>query len=576
MHPMTSREGVLTGEDTGADLARLAEEAWEGTLAAQPVMATSIGDRRFDDRLADPRPEARAAERNRLGRLVDRARAIPADDLEPADAITRLALIAFLEAELDLATADVASWAVDPLDGPQVQFLNLSSFQPVDTPADGDRLVERWRAMGPYLDRHGANVVAWVDEGIASPEAPVRAVIDELDDLLDGPAGAEPLLAPAAVDRVGWSDADRRRFATELESAVREVVLPAFGRYRDLISERVLPRARPNDRPGLGVLPGGADAYLRLVRAHTSLDLGPEEIHAIGRAEVERIDAELGELAGRAIGTRGPAAARDRLRGDAALHFDRSDEVFATARSALDRATAALPDWFGILPRAACEVVEMGAHEAKHSTIAYYLQPAEDGSRPGRYYLNTSAPETRPRYEAEALAFHESIPGHHLQLAIGQDLTGLPAFRRHAGSTAFFEGWGLYAERLSDEMGLYSGDLDRIGIASFDGWRASRLVVDTGMHALGWSRDQAIAFMLEHTALAPDNIVNEVDRYITWPGQALAYKLGQLEIRRLRDETRSRLGSRFDIRAYHDAVLSQGALPLPVLRAVVERASATA
>jgi uncharacterized protein (DUF885 family) len=213
----------------------------------------------------------------------------------------------------------------------------------------------------------------------------------------------------------------------------------------------------------------------------------------------------------------------------------------------------------------------MAAHESKHSTIGYYLQPAEDGSRPGRYYLNTSEPGTRPRYEAEALAFHESIPGHHLQLAIAQELRDLPDFRRHAGTTAFFEGWGLYTERLGDAMGLYSGDLDRIGIASFDGWRACRLVVDTGMHALGWPRDEAIAFMLEHTALAPDNVVNEVDRYIAWPGQALAYKLGQLEIQRLHDEASARLGAAFDVRRFHDTVLSQGALPLTALRAVVER-----
>ena len=317
-------------------------------------------------------------------------------------------------------------------------------------------------------------------------------------------------------------------------------------------------------------MPGGAEAYHRLIRAHTSLDLSPEAIHATGLAEVERIDAELEELAGRAIGTRGRAAAVERLRTDPALHFATGAEVFATAEAALARANAAIPDWFGILPVARCEVVEMGAHESKHSTIAYYLQPAEDGSRPGRYYLNTSAPETRPRYEAEALAFHESVPGHHLQLAIAQELRGLPAFRRHAGTTAYFEGWGLYTERLSDEMGLYSGDLDRIGIASFDGWRACRLVVDTGMHALGWSRGRAIEFMLEHTALAPDNIVNEVDRYITWPGQALAYKLGQLEIRRLREAARAALGADFDIRAFHDAVLAQGALPLSTLATAVE------
>ena len=211
----------------------------------------------------------------------------------------------------------------------------------------------------------------------------------------------------------------------------------------------------------------------------------------------------------------------------------------------------------------------MLAHEERHSTIAYYREPPTDGSRPGRYYVNTYAPETRPRYEAEALAFHEAVPGHHLQIAIGQELDRLPAFRRHAETTAFVEGWALYTERLSDEMGLYTGDLDRIGMLSFDAWRASRLVVDTGMHALGWSRDAAISFMLAHTALAANNIANEVDRYIGWPGQALAYKIGQLEIRALRGEAKEALGSGFDIRGFHDAVLGHGALPLGALREAV-------
>ena len=211
----------------------------------------------------------------------------------------------------------------------------------------------------------------------------------------------------------------------------------------------------------------------------------------------------------------------------------------------------------------------MGPHEEVHSTIAYYRQPAPDGSRPGQYYLNTSSPRTKPRYEAEALAYHESIPGHHLQIAIGQELPHLPEFRRHLGPTAFFEGWGLYAERLADEMGLYTGDLDRIGVLSFDAWRAARLVVDTGMHALGWPRDRAIAFMHAHTALAPDNIANEIDRYIALPGQALAYKTGQLEMLRLRTEARAALGAGFDIRDFHDTLLGSGALALPALRGIV-------
>jgi uncharacterized protein (DUF885 family) len=237
----------------------------------------------------------------------------------------------------------------------------------------------------------------------------------------------------------------------------------------------------------------------------------------------------------------------------------------------LARARRAIPRYFGRRPEAECEVVRIEAHEEKHSTIAYYRPPAADGSRPGRYYVNTSAPETRPRYEAEVLAYHESIPGHHLQIAIAQELSGLPAFRKHLGVTAFTEGWGLYTERLADEMGLYTADLDRIGVLSYDAWRACRLVVDTGMHAKGWTRRQAIDFMLANTALAENNIVNEVDRYIAWPGQALAYKVGQLEIRRLRADAEKRLGSRFDLRAFHDVVLGSGAVSLQTLRRLVEQ-----
>ena len=245
----------------------------------------------------------------------------------------------------------------------------------------------------------------------------------------------------------------------------------------------------------------------------------------------------------RVLGVSDRAELLRRLRGDRALSFRTRDAVEATARAALQRAQAALAGWFGVLPTAECEVARIGDLEEPHTTAAYYRRPSADGARPGRYYINTYAPETRPRYEAEALAYHESIPGHHLQIAIAQALPALPAFRRHAGVTAFVEGWALYAERLADEMGLYSSDLDRIGVLSYDGWRACRLVVDTGMHALGWSRRQAIDFLLAHTALSEQNIVNEVDRYVVWPAQALTYKLGQLEIRRLRAEAERRLGS---------------------------------
>ncbi|HJW23146.1 MAG TPA: DUF885 domain-containing protein, partial [Candidatus Limnocylindrales bacterium] len=373
-----------------------------------------------------------------------------------------------------------------------------------------------------------------------------------------------------AAEHEGWSEVDLQRFRDGIREAVTGIAIPAFRRYGETLERVVQPIARPDDRPGLVHLPGGAEAYRDMIRVHTTLDLTPEEIHATGLAEIDRIDHELVELGGRLLGTKDLASTVSALRDDPALRFRTADEVFETAKRSLARATAAVPDWFGRVPAAACVVVPVPSHSEAHQTIAYYSWPAMDGSRPGRYYINLYQPETRPRYEAEALAFHESVPGHHLQIAVAQELEGLPAFQRMLGSTAFAEGWGLYTERLSDEMGLYSGDMDRFGILSYDAWRAGRLVVDTGMHALGWTRQQAIDFLLTHSALAANNIVNEVDRYIVMPAQALAYKTGQLEILRLRAEAKSRLGAGFEIKAFHDTVLGAGAISLPALRGRVE------
>ena len=546
-------------------IAKTAEDAWETVIAAAPLYATQLGDHRFDDRLPPVTPDERAG-------VLDRLRRIHAEATElGSSSVTATALEAWLAMEIAFRESEVAVWAIDPLEGPQSALLNVPSYHPVDTVQQADVMVARWSGMGPWIDAVRANVGEALADGLVSPASPVHRVVDQLDDLLGRPDDDWPLLDPLRVDRPAWSTAERHRFADGLTQAVATGIRPAFVRYRDFLADVVLPHARSNDSPGLGAVPGGQTAYAALVRAHTTTDLTAAEIHEIGLAEIARIDAELTELAGRTIGTVDLADAHRRLREDPALHFETATQVYDTAVRSLDRARAAIPGWFATLPAAPCEVVEMARHEAEHSTIAYYREPAADGSRPGRYYINTAHAETRPRYEAEALAFHESIPGHHLQIAIGQERTDLPTFRRYGGFTAYIEGWGLYTERLSDEMGLYSGDLDRIGVLSFDGWRAGRLVVDTGMHALGWTRDQAIEFMIEHTAIAPNNVGNEIDRYITWPGQALAYKIGQLELLRLRALARERLGTAFDIRGFHDAVLTESSLPLSVLATVVER-----
>jgi uncharacterized protein (DUF885 family) len=303
-----------------------------------------------------------------------------------------------------------------------------------------------------------------------------------------------------------------------------------------------------------------------MIRVHTSLDMSAEEIHRLGLEQVAKFRHDLAELGQKVFGTSDIATIQQRLRADTSMHFRTGEEVESKAREALARANAAVPQWFGqVRPHARCEVKVMGMHEAPYSTVAYYRQPSADGARPGFYMINTWKPETRPRYEAEALAFHESVPGHHLQIAVAQEMKGLPEFRKHQGVTAFVEGWALYTERLANDMGLYSGDLDRMGMLSYDAWRSCRLVVDTGLHAMGWTRQQAIDYMMENSCLAENNIVNEVDRYLTWPGQALAYKLGQLEILKLRDEAHQRLGDTFDIREFHDVVLGSGAVALPVL-----------
>jgi uncharacterized protein (DUF885 family) len=554
-----------------ATLQELETDYWDAYLAAHPEQATVIGEHRYGDRLEPITPEERAATQQRYRQLHDRLDAVPIDGLTDEEALSVSALRHGVDAELAFLAADAFAYTVDAMNGPQTAFLDLADLQPLRDPADGQALVARWRAMGPWLDAFVANLQRGLDDGLAPIQFAVQRVIAELDALLARPAEELPISQPARASLDGWSDSDAAAFRDAVGSAVRDEILPAFTRYRAFLADTALPRARDEAHAGIGNLPGGDERYRSLVRAHTTTELTPQELHQIGLEEIQRIDAELTELGGQVLGTPDLEATLAALRGDRSLYFTDSDEIQAVAERSLAAANAAIPESFGRLPATQCEVVRMLPHEEEHSTIAYYREPAADGGRPGRYYINTSAPETRPRYEAEALAFHESVPGHHLQIAIGQELTFLPAFRRHADVTAFIEGWGLYSERLANEMGLYSGELDLLGMLSYDAWRASRLVVDTGMHAFGWSRSQAIAFMTEHSALAINNITNEVDRYLGWPGQALAYKTGQLEIRRVRADVQRELGAQFDIRAFHDAVLGHGALPLAVMREAVAR-----
>ena len=515
---------------------QLCEEYWESYLKENPIEATYQGDHRYDHLLRDNSPEATVRRTAMYSEFLSRAQTLDTSKMAEKDLITHTSLLFQLRSRLAIISCGMDSWIIDPLRGPQVSLFNISSVQRVSDQKSGEAILSRWEAMGPHIDQHVTNLRDGLSEGKVAIRDAVERVLDQIRDHENTPIEKWALFKPALDPLEHWSETDAEAFRKEMTRICGVVILTALLRYERFLEEEILPAARTQDKPGIMHVSGGKACYEKMILRHTSLELSAEEIHAIGLEEVAKINDEMQVLGEKVLGTADLEEIHKLLREDPKMHFNTRDEVQEKAEEALRRAEAVMPEWFGITPKAPCQVIRIEPHEEKHSTIAYYRRPPKDGSRPGRYYINTYAPETRPRYEAEALAFHEAIPGHHLQIAIAQELEDLPEFRKNQGVTAYVEGWGLYTERLSNEMGLYSGDMDRIGMLSYDSWRACRLVVDTGMHALGWSRQQAIDYMLANTVLAENNIENEVDRYITWPGQALGYKLGQREIFRLRDE----------------------------------------
>ena len=551
-------------------LATLLVDHWRWSLEQEPLWATELGVHDFDDRIGDDSRAAVEARRVERRAFVARARAIDPAGLAAADRVHHALFLEQLEAAVAAEICDFEQWTLDPRDNPVTRFNHLPEVHRVETLTDARQLIARYQAIPAYIDGQIAMLELGASRGLYSTAESTRRVLDMVTKQIAQPLADWPLMAPVRASHADLPEDQLSRFREELSGIVEEAIKPALERYARLIEGRLLPQARGDDRSGLSSLPGGEACYQARIRQETTLSLDAARIHQIGLDEIAKLDLAIAALGEKSLGTHSLADTLARLRSDRALYFESEAEIEQAAERSLARAKERLVPFFGLLPKADCVVRRIPDYEAPYTTIAYYRPPHTDGSKPGEYYVNVLDPSVRPRFEARVLAVHESIPGHHLQIAIAQEMGGLPAFRKHTYVTPYVEGWALYTERLADEMGLYETDLDRMGMLSFDAWRAGRLVVDTGIHALGWSRSRAKQFLEEHTALSLTNIDNEVDRYISWPGQALGYKLGQLEIASLRERAEAQLGERFSLPAFHDVVLGGGAIALPVLRARVE------
>ncbi len=538
----------------------LAQEYFDYLLTAWPTWGHLMGNYENAARYDDVSRAGEDAEiRTRLA-FADRAEAIPAEGLSAQDAITREMIVFDGRRNADILDARFEEFGVDPIFGQQAGLPVRTPKFPIPNADVAEAMIEKTRGIA----RNFRDMSDRLREGVARNRTPAAFACDDtvaqIDAWLAKPIGEDPLLNTAEPTGVADAAAWRARLRAVIERDVR----PAMAAYRDTVRDEVRPHARDDEHVGLTWLADGDDAYDRMIRYHTTLERSAREIHEIGLRQVEKLAEEYRVLGQEVLGTSEVSAIFQRLRDDPALHHTSGTDIVSASRTALAKATAATADWFGILPQAPCDV-----EEVQSGAIAYYFPPAKDGSRPGVFFMNTSDPTGWGRYQIEATSYHEGIPGHHLQLAISGELTGIPEFRKRAFIAAYGEGWGLYSERLADEMGLYSTPLDRMGMLEADSMRACRLVVDTGMHALGWSRQKAIDYMVANSPMREGHIVAEIDRYAVTPGQALAYMIGRLEIQRMRGEAEEALGDGFDIKRFHDTVLGSGLMPLPVLERVV-------
>ncbi len=559
----------LAASDEATRLHRLFDEEWEWRLHENPLMATNVGRHEWNDRLPDASLAAheRRAEKRRA--FLTELRAIDRSRLGRADRIN----FDMFERQLVLAIEDFEFGGhlipINADSGFHSGFSRLASRVPLRSARDYENYIARVAAFKPYAEQHIALMRKGIESGMVLPRVVLAGIEDTISAHIVEDAAASSFWKPFGSFPSSVPAADHERLRAAGREAILDGAVPGYQAFYDFMVDDYIPAAR--DTLGAADLPNGEAFYQSQIRRYTTLDLPPDEIHQIGLAEVARIRAEMMAIIDEVGFEGGFAEFLEFLRTDPRFYPESAEELLKEAAYIAKRMDAKLPSLFKTLPRLPYGVAPVPAAIAPKYTAGRYVGAPIGGTQPGYYWVNTYALESRTLYTLEALSLHEAVPGHHLQSALSQEQEGLPNFRRYSYISAFGEGWGLYSEWLGLEAGFYTDPYSDFGRLTYEMWRACRLVVDTGVHAKGWTREQVRDYLASNTALALHEVETETDRYISWPAQALSYKLGELKIKELRRRAESELGTRFDVREFHDAVLLNGSVPLPVLEEQVDR-----
>lgn len=559
--------GVAHAQTTSDVFNELIDDHWNARLAANPVFATSLGQRQFDGLLSDGSLASYDQQTNAAKGFFARLEEIDRGSLSKADQLNYDLLARQLNDRIEAAKFGGKYLAVTNRRGPHNTIVQLADRSPFFTKADYESYIARLEAAPKFLEQSTGRLRAGIEAGWTQPCKPMEGfeksiryhVVDDVEDSV--------LLKPFAEKPATISAGDWRKLKKAARKTIEKDVIPSIAAFSSFYDEEYRPACREDI--GASTFPDGKAYYQHRATMFTTTEMTPDEIHQLGVSEVARIRAAMKEIIKEVDFDGDFSAFQEFLRTDPQFYAKTADELMAANFIVAKKIDGELPKLFSRFPRMPYTLKPVPEDIAEGTTTAYYERPAGDGSRAGVYRVNTSKLDTRPLFEVEALTLHESVPGHHFQIALAQELT-LPNFRKFGGFTAFTEGWGLYAESLGLDIGFYQDPYSNFGRLSYEMWRACRLVVDTGLHDKGWSRDQAIAFMKENTALSEHNINAEVDRYIAWPGQALAYKIGELKFQELRARASKALGEKFDLRGFHDEALSDGGVPLSVLEAKID------